>query len=499
MTDKKRERGDWQTPLTFAKKCCVIIAELFSFRPDYIIEPTCGKGNFIAAAKEVFPGVPILGMEIDESYIGVLEETFGDDGDIEIIQGDYLHEDKTKAITRGNATLVLGNPPWVTISTLSALGSNNLPEKRNVKKLRGIDAITGQSNFDISEWIIEKALSTFNGSDDMLAMLCKTSVARNVCKELANQHADVECTMMHFDSSKIFGISAAACLFVCDFRRMQFAIRGCELDDPSNIVNLVIQDGEIRQELPEALKELQGTSTLQWRQGVKHDCGRVMELNIDGDSITNKLGESVEIESEYVFPLVKSSKSRRYVIDDAEMAIPMTQHILGEETAHLKDDAPLLWNYLQSHKELFDARKSSIYKNAPDFALFGVGDYAYAPYKVSVSGFYKEPVFAFVKGDKPIMFDDTCYFIPFYSESDAKVCMLLLNSKAVKDYFSHIAFLDSKRPYSKKVLSQINLGKALKLVGIDGLNKTAEQLGVGFKISEKEYQEFDALVSSTLF
>ena len=46
------EFGDWQTNISLARLvCCVLHDE--GVRPDVIIEPTCGVGNFALAALEV--------------------------------------------------------------------------------------------------------------------------------------------------------------------------------------------------------------------------------------------------------------------------------------------------------------------------------------------------------------------------------------------------------------------------------------------------------------
>ncbi len=52
--------------------------------------------------------------------------------------------------------------------------------KLNVDNLRGIDALTGKSNFDISEWMLRKNIEWLNGKNGLLAILCKTTVARKV-------------------------------------------------------------------------------------------------------------------------------------------------------------------------------------------------------------------------------------------------------------------------------------------------------------------------------
>src|SRR5438105_329350 len=76
--------------------------------------------------------------------------------------------------------LVVGNPPWVTNAELGTLGSNNLPHKKNLKGLRGIEARTGGSNFDIAEYIWLKLIQELASEQPTIALLCKASVARNV-------------------------------------------------------------------------------------------------------------------------------------------------------------------------------------------------------------------------------------------------------------------------------------------------------------------------------
>ena len=46
-------------------------------------------------------------------------------------------------------------------------------------------------------------------------MLCKTSVARNVFKELKRNYITFEsCDILEFDASKVFGINASACILL---------------------------------------------------------------------------------------------------------------------------------------------------------------------------------------------------------------------------------------------------------------------------------------------
>jgi len=115
-----------------------------------------------------------------------------------------------------------------------------------------------------------------------------------------------------------------------------------------------------------------------------------------------------------------------------------------------------------------NARKSSIYKGQPDFAIFGIGPYSFAPWKIAISGMYKRCAFTLVGpvDDRPVMFDDTCYFLPFNTESAARRTFAALRSPLVSDFFAARVFWDSKRPINKAVLQKLDLAALLAEVGL---------------------------------
>ena len=57
------------------------------------------------------------------------------------------------------------------------------------------------------------------------------------------------------------------------------------------------------------------------------------------------------------------------------------------------------------------------------------------------------------------MLDDTSYFIGFDEYDLAYVAMLILNSEKVQRFITESAFLDSKRPFTKKLLGNISFKK----------------------------------------
>ena len=337
-------------------------------------------------------------------------------------------------------------------------------------------------------------------------MLCKTSVARNVLLELyRNDTCTDSVKMYNFNSSKIFGISAPACLFFIKLSTTNAKCRDCEvynIDNPDVIKgHIVVENGRLSNFQENAI-DLEGTCSLEWRQGVKHDCAGVMELEKKGDNCyQNKNKEEFEIEETLVFPLLKSSSFKTPIIcSDFKKFVIVTQKKVREGTDYIKQLAPKTWEYLCDRKALFDSRKSSIYKGAPAFSMFGVGEYSYAEYKVGISGFYKKPLFSLLYNEdrieKPIMVDDTSYFLSFDNYSDAYTCMLLLNSSTVQEFLLSISFQDAKRPYTKKLLQRLDLTKCIKLITFGDLVFVEKKLDLPSTITQDMYIKFKNYITN---
>lgn len=185
----KREYGDYQTPLDFAEKVCIYLKNNRYIRPSAVVEPTCGIGSFIQSSL-VFNAEEYYGIEINPDYCKICKKNIQDDR-VKIINSDFFSYSSKALIKNKSQVLVIGNPPWVTNSTLSVLGSDNLPIKGNFKRLKGMEAITGTSNFDICEYIILQLIREYRDSNTVISMLCKTSVARNVFKELKRNYISI--------------------------------------------------------------------------------------------------------------------------------------------------------------------------------------------------------------------------------------------------------------------------------------------------------------------
>jgi hypothetical protein len=209
-----------------------------------------------------------------------------------------------------------------------------------------------------------------------------------------------------------------------------------------------------------------GSNSAGWRSGVKHDCAKVLELRPHEGHLMNALGESVDVETHLLYPLLKGSDVANARLERGRMLL-VPQRAVGEDTRVLRQTAPKAWAYLQSHADLFARRKSSIYRNRPPFSIFGVGPYSFTRWKVAVSGLYKRHKFVVVPpiGDRPVVFDDTVYFTPCDTEAEAALVSRLLNSDLARDFFRALIFWDEKRPFTARTLKRLDLWKLADELG----------------------------------
>lgn len=488
-----KEFGDFQTPRELAFEVCQLISKL-NIQPTSIVESTCGVGNFIQASRNIFYSSNIYGFDVSAKYTEIAKDKFKDDEKIEITNENFFDKDwKTFFENIPKPILILGNPPWVTNSQLSVLESKNLPKKENFQNFRGLDAMTGKSNFDISEWMLIKLLEALDKQNAYLAMICKTSVARKVLKYAWKNKINLASSAIYrIETEKYFNASVDSCLLFCEFSKTEQSITAKvfeSLNSENVLQEMGYKNNELIASIPyyEKWKYLNGSSEIKWRSGVKHDCSKVMELSKVGDKYQNGYGELVELEPDFVYPLLKSSDIANGNLEPRRWVI-ITQENVKDDTAKIAEIAPKTWKYLIGKAEFLDNRKSSIYKNRPRFSIFGIGSYSFSPWKVAISGFYKKLNFNVVGSyeNKPIVLDDTCYFIPCESEIEALDICSLLNSKVGREFFESYIFWDAKRPITNEILQKLNLSKLERFVNESKQSGVDTAISSMTKLYEKE-------------
>lgn len=489
--EDRSEYGDFQTNKVLTKAVTELLAEK-GITPEIVIEPTCGKGNFILASLNSFPTVKqIIGVEIYEPYVWeckfnivdyFLAHPEANKPSITIYHSNVFGFDfiKLKKQIQDKDILVIGNPPWVTNSTLGALESDNLPNKSNFKKQKGIDAITGKGNFDIAEYIVLLLLKLFEKTNGYLSLLLKNTVIKNVVYEQCkNCYHISNIEEMNIDSRKEFNVSVDASLLLCRFNS-QPSLQ-CQVSNfyDRSMLNKFGWVGnsfysDIQNDRP--FGAIDGRCPMEWRQGIKHDCSRVMELEREGHMFRNKLNETIDLEENLVYGLLKSSDLKSLVAHKPKKCTIVTQQNVGQKTDYILK-YPKTYDYLQRHLDLFRSRKSTIYKKNPDFSIFGIGDYSFKPYKVAISGLYKTLHFTLVLPDqKPVMLDDTCYFLGFDDLKSAVAVQVLLNTDEVRSFLQAITFTDAKRMVTKEALMRIDFAKLMKVLDSKTLVEQANQV-----------------------
>ena len=477
--------GDWQTPMSLAEKICDIHLSKFG-SPDIVIEPTCGLGAFVLSALRKFQNIKeFYAIEINRQYASELKlkillyaltSPSQSHPDIYIYNTDFFEFDFIPIIEKskrmGWNMAIIGNPPWVTNSTQGKNNSKNIPFKSNIFKLKGIDAITGKSNFDISEYISLKLLHLSEINTGGISFLLKNSVIRNI---LIKQHTErlhlgnIEQRLI--DASIEFDVSVDASCFFAQF--------GCT---PSFICNVsdfysntyIQQYGWVddsfvsNTESYKAVSRYDKKSSYIWRSGIKHDCAAILELTHSNGKYTNGLGEIVQIEDDLIYPLLKSSDINNYQENQFRKFIIVPQRRVGDNTSELKYSHPHAFSYLSKYENVFSGRKSSIYKGKDKFSIFGIGDYSFKPYKIIVSSLYKSVKFILVSqtDGKPIMVDDTCYQLDFDNLEEAKCILNALNSNEICSLLQSLVFKDAKRVVTKSLLMRLDLAQLCNDKGI---------------------------------
>lgn len=472
----KWQYGDFQTPTNLARKVVEVLSRNHHIKPSVVIEPTCGKGAFVLAAHEGFKGAYVRGFEINAAYVSEANSILKASSDTDrafVKEADFFDTDWNKILSELDGyILIIGNPPWVTSSELGMLNSGNLPEKSNFQNRKGIDAITGSGNFDISEWMLLQHIKWLSEREGAIAFLCKYSVARKVMRQV-RQSAEHRFFghIYPIDAKAHFDASVEACLFVLT---TDVGNADCEVyesldsDKPSQIIGE--RDGYIVSNVCryEKWRHLRGQDPRYiWRSGIKHDCSKVMELEPIGGVYKNGFDENINLEKEYIYPLLKSSDIGNGRVSSYRRVVLVTQKTVGEDTSKIKEIAPKTWGYLTNHRKHLDDRKSSIYRGKPDFSIFGIGSYSFKQWKIAISGLYKRLQFSLIAplDGKPVFFDDTVNFISFDSEEEAKFVFHLITSLPSLEFIESMIFWDEKRPITVQILRRLSLKEVATELG----------------------------------
>jgi hypothetical protein len=466
VTNRSYIQGDFQTPPELASE---VWRDLGSLREvNAVIEPTVGTGVFLQTAPRSLLGCRWLCFDLNAGYLDQSCEIARGRGfanaRIEKRDAFDLSADLLSDLDPRQPLLAIGNPPWVTSAGQGGFRVQNLPEKSNGKfGLTGLDAMTGKANFDIAEAILLRLLDAVDGFHDVrFAFLVKRSVAMRLSRRLLGTASEL--SFARIDAKAHFGAGVDAGIFVLrltlDGRPATSHVQvASEIGGPV-VRRAGFRNGRFVEDLDghSGSAHLEATEPVPWRQGVKHDAAKVLELTPTDGKLVNGFGETVAIEQGVLCPLYKGSD----VANDRgpRRVFPLFQFDLSGPLTDLDSRWPLLAEYLEKHAAVFAARRSRIYTGKPPFSIFGVGSYTLAPWKVVVSGLYSTARFRVIgpsSAGQPSLVDDTCYLLPFEHEVDAHTVADHLNDRGPQQLLRAVMDKGAKRPITKALLARVEI------------------------------------------
>jgi len=480
---RRLERGDFQTPPPLAREVCRRLRDA-GLAPVSIVEPTCGVGNFLLAAIETFPSVrQAAASDVDAGYVEQARAAVA--AAPRPVAGTWRVEDcftadwAERIAALPQPWLLLGNPPWVTTARLSVVGGANGPLRRNVDHVRGIAALTGGGNFDISEALVRMALRLVGreggAGGGALALLCKATVARKALAAAWREEwpglADADGAFHHLDARRWFGASVAAGLLIVRTDRTGALPRSCReyasVDAAAPLRTFGWRDGELLADVdsvparatvapaPTADGRDPHAPAARWRSGIKHDAAAVFELRRDGYGWRNGLGEQVELEAELLSPLLKATDVHHGRAPSRWLLVP--QRTAGEDPHARLAAAPLARAYLDRHSVRIGARKSRLWRSGKLVFLFGIGPYAFSDWKIAVSALHLPPRFRVIGpfAGRPVVVDDTTCVRPCADEAEARNEAAALESARVRSALAARLFTDRKRPLTVAMLDRL--------------------------------------------
>jgi len=98
--------------------------------------------------------------------------------------------------------------------------------------------------------------------------------------------------------------------------------------------------------------------------------------------------------------------------------------------------------------------------------------------------------------DRPVLLDDTCYFLGFQTYKEALFFCTILNSPTAKGFYESIAFLNSKRPFTKEILMRMsfsNLANSLSFKDVLSIWRESNYQNKN-QFSTDDFNKFQKLV-----
>lgn len=182
--DLRSQQGIYFTPKKVRDYLFKVLADLDlpqTTKPDVILEPSFGSGEFLLDAREKYPDSQIIGVEKNDD----LFKSLTCEG-ATLVHTDFLEWE-------GSADLIIGNPPYFVMDTSEM---NSVEKKEFSKKYS--DCMTGRPNIYIA--FLYKCLEKHLTDEGVLAFIIPTSIYNCSYYQPMRDYIESKTTILHLEN-----------------------------------------------------------------------------------------------------------------------------------------------------------------------------------------------------------------------------------------------------------------------------------------------------------
>lgn len=474
LSDKDLQIGDVFTPLKWGE-FAIAKFDIFSkwITGASVFDPTMGEGNLLEAlityglsqglSIHDLPTNRLFGNELNTVYFNRATSKFSEKYDLDM-SNNFTNEDFLR-LTPKKYDIVFGNPPWQNFV--------DLPEsyKEQIKSYffkfdligNSQNLLLGGSRIDIAALIIQIALKDFLEQDGEaiifmpLSLFLNDGANRNFRTYSIGEVKYCVNSIFDFNDEDVFGGIATRyglTHFIRD-KKPQFPVPYFRNEngiwneynakpmfhetDPLSIISKS-EGGDFEDIKPLMIKKESSP-----RQGI-NTCGAndvyffdtLNEVNENLVSVSNKSKSNIILPKKFVFPLI-TSKEFKSGINSPSKWVLLPYNTNGKPLEWKQIQMfPELNQYLEANKEILQGRKgvmlNAMLKRGHWWAMLGVGEYNFFPYKVVWEAYGKTSF-------NPTVFEGNWQanqslqaFIPIKTLSEAKRIQEELSDKQIENY-----------------------------------------------------------------
>lgn len=416
----------------------------------HICDPTAGKGAFVLALLHIArrKGIPITPerlsrltlIEMNAAHLAWFRKNIKQEFGIDFPVSQLFCQDVIMESHARRYDILIGNPPWANFADLPSdyksrvkpffLAEELVPDKQQL--------LLGSSRIDIAALVLKIVLGRLLKKGGVgyfylpLSLFFGDGAHRGFRNYRANQRDFAVDTVYEFTTTRVFeGVNTSYCCakFRCDTRQT-FPVsylreshgkwtehKTVPLKDSADPWRVVRQINELK---TDPTLDINLSPTHIPRQGV-NTCG--------ANSIFIFEDKPSHLPETFLYPLVTKEIWR-------QGALPPRKWILLPY--HQQTGKPISWQQIQEHtalkdylgsaQEVLQTRKGTLLRSAIDrgywWALFGVGTYSFAPFKVIWEAYGKSRfnpvVLSCVSGQAWQGNQSMHAFIPCWSEDTAQ-------------------------------------------------------------------------------